>query len=172
MLTVIMECRNNEAQLAHTLSALVTGAVKGLISDVVILDHASQDGSARVAEAAGCRFHQTWDIGDVIQSIRGEWILLIEPGSRPQGAWIEDILEYMALSERPAQFSPPRYYRKPFLARLLRRGPPLECGLLLRKQDATHLAKSGLSLSEFSKSQKPRRLTAELVPAWALSPTR
>jgi len=172
MLTVIMECRNQEPELAHTLSALVTGAVKGLISDVIILDHASHDGSARVAEAAGCRFHQRWEIGDVIQSIRGEWVLLIEPGSRPQGGWIEDILEYMALNERPAQFSPSRYYKKPFLKRLFRRGPPLEFGLLLRKQDALALAKSGLPPTEFSQSQKPRRLTAELVPAWALRPTR
>ncbi|MDQ1185206.1 glycosyltransferase family A protein [Agrobacterium larrymoorei] len=172
MLTVIMECHNNEPALAHTLSALVTGAVKGLISDVIILDHASQDGSARVAEAAGCRFHQSWKIDDVIQSIRGDWILLIEPGSRPQGGWIEDILEYMALNERPAQFSPSRYYKKPFLERMLRRGPPLEFGLLLRKRDAIELAKSGLPLKEFSKTQKPLRLTAELVPAWALSPVR
>ncbi len=172
MLTVIMECRNNEGQLAHTLSALVTGAVKGLISDVIILDHASQDGSERVAEAAGCRFHQSWEIGDVIQSIRGDWVLLIEPGSRPQGGWIEDILEYMALNERPAQFSPSRYYKKPLLKRLLQNGPPLEFGLLLRKQDALQLAKSGMPLREFSKSQKARRLTAELVPAWALRTTR
>lgn len=172
MLTVIMECRNHEPALAQTLSALVTGAVKGLISDVIILDYASDDGSARVAEAAGCRFHQSWEISDIVQSIRGEWILLIEPGSRPQGGWIEDILEYMGLNERPAQFSPSRYYRKPLLKRLLRRVPPLEFGLLLRKQDAIQLAKSGLRLNEFSKSQKPLRLSAELVPAWALRPIR
>lgn len=56
MLTVIMETKDNEAELAQTLSALVAGAVEGLVSDVIILDHGSTDGSPRVADAAGCRF--------------------------------------------------------------------------------------------------------------------
>ncbi len=56
MLTVIIETRNNEAELAQTLSALVAGAVEGLVSDVIILDHGSRDGSSRVADAAGRAF--------------------------------------------------------------------------------------------------------------------
>ena len=31
MLTIIMECRDNEAELAQTLSALVSGAVEGIV---------------------------------------------------------------------------------------------------------------------------------------------
>ena len=80
MLTVIMECRDQEPELAHTLSTLVSGAVEGLVSDVIILDHGSKDGSSRVAEAAGCRFEVQWDIRDIIGSARGEWILMMEPG--------------------------------------------------------------------------------------------
>ncbi|HUH48874.1 MAG TPA: glycosyltransferase, partial [Mycoplana sp.] len=49
MLTVLMECHNNEAELAQTLSALVAGAVEGLVRDVIVLDHGSSDGSSRVA---------------------------------------------------------------------------------------------------------------------------
>lgn len=56
MLTIIMETQDNEAELVQTLSVLVAGAVEGLVSDVIILDHGSRDGSSRVAEAAGCRF--------------------------------------------------------------------------------------------------------------------
>ncbi len=55
MLTIILECRDNEAELAQTLSALVTGAVQGIVRDVIVLDHGSRDGSAKVADAAGCR---------------------------------------------------------------------------------------------------------------------
>lgn len=172
MLTVIMESRNHEPELAHTLSTLVSGAVEGLISDVIILDHASQDGSARVAEAAGCRFHESWNVVDIIESARGDWLLLIEPGSRPQSGWIEDILEYLALNKSPAQFAPSRHYRPPFMKRLFHRGPPLEYGLLLSKQDALSLARSGVALSHFPKSQKPRRLGAELIPASVLKAAR
>ncbi|NTJ41494.1 glycosyl transferase [Agrobacterium larrymoorei] len=168
MLTVIMQCRDQEPELAHTLSALVSGAVEGLISDVIILDHGSSDGSARVAEAAGCRFHDQWNAGEIITSARGEWILLMEPGSRPQTGWIDDILEYVALNKVPARFAPSRHYRPSFLQRLKRRSHSLEFGLLLRKQEAVALAQNGMALDEFPKAMKARRLSAELIPASAL----
>lgn len=173
MLTVIMECRDQEPELAHTLSTLVSGAVEGLVSDVIILDHGSTDGSSRVAEAAGCRFETDWDMGQIIASARGEWILLMEPGGRPQSGWIEDIMEYTALNTRPARFAPSRHYRPSLLSRLTHRRRPLEYGLLLKKADAlavtqssARLASAGLDL--FAKGQKARRLSAELIPAWAL----
>lgn len=172
MLTVILECRDQEPELAHTLSTLVSGAVEGLISDVIVLDHGSQDGSVRVAEAAGCRFHQQWNVHDVLSSARGEWILLLEPGSRPQSGWIEDILEYTALNKVAARFSPSRHYRPSLLARFNWRRSPLEYGLLLSRHDALTAASANMPFEGFPKSQKTRRLKAELVPAWALRKTR
>ena len=86
MLTIITETRDNEAELAQTLSALVAGAVEGLVSDVIVLDHASQDGSCRVADAAGARFCTSWDMTEIVRSARGDWLLLLEAGARPLGA--------------------------------------------------------------------------------------
>jgi len=172
MLTVIMECRDQEPELAHTLSALVTGAVEGLVSDVVILDHGSRDGSSRVADAAGCRFYVQWDIDDVMRSVRGEWILLVEPGARPQTGWIEDILEYVSINKSPARFSPSRHYKRSFFSRIARRQPPLEYGYLMPKKHAMTIAKPGMNLSQLVHAQKPRRLTAELIPSWVLSAAR
>lgn len=168
MLTVIMECRDQEPELAHTLSALVTGAVEGLVSDVVILDHGSRDGSSRVADAAGCRFYGQWDIEDIVQSARGGWLLLIEPGARPQAGWIDEILEYVAICAQPARFSPSRYHRRNIFSRVLRRAPPLEHGYLLPKKHALSIARPGMGLTQLIGGQKPRRLNAEMVPAWAL----
>jgi len=167
-----MECRDQEPELAHTLSTLVSGAVEGLVSDVIILDHGSKDGSSRVAEAAGCRFEVQWDIRDIIGSARGEWILMMEPGGRPQSGWIEDISEYTALNKRPARFAPSRHYRPSWLTRLSRRRRPLEYGLLLSKQDALAIARSGMPLDQFPKSQKILRLSAELIPSWVLRAAR
>ena len=73
MLTVIMECRDQETELAQTLSVLVAGAVEGLVSDVVVLDHGSTDGSSDVADAAGCRFYLHWDLAEIVRAARGEW---------------------------------------------------------------------------------------------------
>ena len=95
MLTVVLECQDQEPELAQTLSVLVAGAVEGLVSDVVVLDHDSRDGTSRVADAAGCRFHSQWDIKDIVHSARGEWLLFVEPGARPQTGWIDEIAEYI-----------------------------------------------------------------------------
>ncbi|MBO3759068.1 glycosyl transferase [Ciceribacter sp. L1K23] len=172
MLTVIMECRDHEPELAQTLAGLVAGAVEGLVSDVVILDHGSTDGSSRVAEAAGCRFYEQWDMQEVVRAARGEWLLVVEPGARPAGSWIDEICEYIALNTAPAQFSPSRNHRLPLLRRLGRKASPLEDGLLLSKRQAMDLVKSGTKLCELPRGLRMRSLSAELVPARVARQTR
>lgn len=161
-----MECRDQEPELAQTLAGLVSGAVEGLVSDVVVLDHGSSDGSARVADAAGCRFHAHWEMKDVIRAARGEWLLLIEPGARLQGGWIDEVHEYIALNRQPARFTVARAYRKPFYKRIARAQPPLEEGFLLSKRQALALARSGMELAALVSGQKAQRLSVEMIPSW------
>jgi hypothetical protein len=172
MLTVVLECQDQEPELAQTLSVLVAGAVEGLVSDVVVLDHGSRDGSSKVADAAGCRFHSQWDIKDILQSARGEWLLFVEPGARPQTGWIDEIAEYVALNKLPARFTASRGYRRPFYKRFGRSKQPLELGLLLPKNHALATARSGMHLSEFVKGQKLRKLSSELIPSWVARSAR
>lgn len=172
MLTVIMECRDQEPELAQTLGVLVAGAVEGLVSDVVVLDHGSRDGTSRIADAAGCRFYVQWDIKDVLRAARGEWLLLVEPGARPAHGWIDEIAEYIALNKVPARFSASRYYRRPFYQRIGRKLPPLENGLLMPKRNAIAIAKSGMELDQLAVGQKPRQLASEIVPSWVARQTR
>lgn len=167
MLTVLMECRDQESELAQTLSVLVAGAVEGLVSDVVILDHGSRDGSARVADAAGCRFQTHWDIKDILRSVRGEWLMLMQPGARPQIGWIDELGEHVAMNKQPARFSPSRNHRMPFFKRIARSVPPLEHGFVLPKRQAIAMAKSGMALEQLADKQKAFRLVSEMVPAWA-----
>ncbi len=172
MLTVIIECRDQESELAQTLTALVAGAVEGIVSDVVVLDKGSSDGTAKLADAAGCRFHLTWDLRDVLSSARGDWLLLVEPGARPTQGWIDEIAEYASLNSTPACFSPSRNHRRPLLKRLGRRKPPLEQGFLLSKKQALSIAKTGMSLVDLVAGLKGRALSSEMVPAWAARPAR
>lgn len=169
MLTVLMECRDQESELAQTLSVLVAGAVEGLVSDVVILDHGSTDASARVADAAGCRFHSQWNLPDILHSVRGEWLLLMEPGARPQIGWIDEVLEHMSNTRRPLRFSPSRNYRRPLLQRVFRRQPVLEQGLVLQKSLAVSRANPGMDLRELASGLKPFVLVSEMIPAWTAS---
>jgi len=172
MLTIIMECRDDEAELAQTLSALVSGAVEGIVRDVIVLDHGSRDGSSRVADAAGCRFLTQWDMRDMLQSARGDWLLLLEPGARPLTGWVDAIVDHVAIDPGPARFLGARSYRQPFLQRLVRGTPPLERGYLVSKRQAGAAARPGMALSEIAKGAKARDLGAEIVPAWAVRAMR
>jgi hypothetical protein len=172
MLTVLMECRDQEAELAQTLSILVPAAVEGLVSDVVVLDHGSADGSSRIADAAGCRFHRQWQIKDVLGAARGEWLLLIEPGARIQNGWIDEVMEFIALNKQPARFAASRHYRRPFFKRIGRTVPPLEQGLLMPKERAMAAAKPGMDLKDLAIGQKATRLVSEIIPAWVAASVR
>lgn len=165
MLTIVLECRDSEAELAQTLSALVAGAVEGLVRDVVVLDRGSRDGTAKVADAAGCRFLEAWDMKDVVGAARGEWLLLLEPGARPLGGWVEVLAEHLATSRAPARFAIPRGHRLPFLRRFGRRPAPLERGFLLTKREAAAMARPGMGLEQFARGGAVRTLSAEIVPA-------
>lgn len=167
MLTVLLECRDNEPELAYTLAVLVSGAVDGLVSDVIVLDHGSRDGSARVADAAGCKFLDTWDLHEAIGAARGEWILLLEPGARPQSGWIEEVLEYASLAKQPARFSPSRRFRRPFYKRWRRTGA-LELGFLVSKRQAALIARPGMNLTALAKASSVKKLRSELIPAWVV----
>ena len=172
MLTVLMECRDNEPELAHTLAVLVAGAVDGLVSDVIVLDHGSRDGSARVADAAGCRFVvDNWELGDVLRMARGDWIMLLEPGARPERGWVEDVVEHVSLSRAPARFAPSSRFRRPFFRRWKRSGA-LEHGFLMPKREAAALARPGMGLSALAKASSARKLRSELIPAWVMRENR
>ena len=55
MLSVIIATRNSERPLVRTLAALVPGATSGLITEVLIADAGSRDGTPAVADIAGCK---------------------------------------------------------------------------------------------------------------------
>ncbi len=170
MLTIILECKDNEAEAAYTLAAFVAGAVEGLVSDVIILDNGSNDGISTLADAAGARFYAKWDLPEIIRSARGDWLLFVEPGARPQPGWIEELHEYLSIGGGPARFSPSRTFRKPLLRRLTERSKPLECGLLIPRNQASAIVGGGMGLAELSrKGHKPRKLRTELVPAWVIA---
>ncbi len=172
MLTVIMECHDQEPELAQTLSVLVAGAVEGLVSDVIVLDHGSQDGSSMVADAAGCRFYQQWDMKDVLAKARGDWLLLVEPGARLGQGWIDEVAEYIALNRVPARFSESRLYRLPFYRRITRSRPPLETGLLIPKRQALAIVDSQTDLLQLARGHKARRLASEIIPSWVAREAR
>jgi hypothetical protein len=78
----------------------------------------------------------------------------------------------MALNKVPARFTASRGYRRPFLKRIGRALPPLELGFLMSKGQAIAAARTGMQLSEFTKGQKIRKLSSELIPSWVARAAR
>ena len=56
MISVVIATLDCEFALARTLAALVPGAIDGLVSEAIVADGGSRDGTAIVADAAGCTF--------------------------------------------------------------------------------------------------------------------
>ena len=75
MISVFIECKDQEKALAVTLAALVHGAVEGLVAEVVILDQGSRDGTALLA---GCG----WVAGFLQIPICARWF---RSGGAPTG---------------------------------------------------------------------------------------
>lgn len=165
MISVLIECRNDEFALAATLSALVAGAVEGLVAEVIVLDRGSTDGTEMVADAAGARFVNDSDLREVVRSARGDWLLLMEPGARPLPGWIEHLGQHMAIGKMPARLSPSREYRLPFLARIKRRKSALEHGLLISRRQAIANARAGQRLESLARGLAATPLKCEIVPA-------
>ena len=55
MISVIIATNESEQLLVPTLAALVPGAMAGIVREVIVADAGSRDGTAAVADVAGCR---------------------------------------------------------------------------------------------------------------------
>lgn len=169
MISVLIECKDQENALAVTLATLVQGAVDGLVAEVVILDRGSRDGTAKLADAAGCKFLENPDLREVVRAARGDWLLLIEPGARPLLGWVDHIGQHLAAGRQAARMRPSREYRLPFLARMRRRTSALEHGVLIPKRQAIANARPGQSLESLGRGLAMTRPKCEIVPASVLA---
>lgn len=165
MISVFIQCHNQEAELARTLSALVSGAVEGLISDVSILDEGSTDGSSKVSDAAGCGFYPLDELPNAANQMRGEWALLIEAGARPALGWVEVLGEHVGNSNASARFSASKTYKLPLMARLFGSKTRLQHGMLMPKSIFLERASSALNIEQVAKGLKAIKLECEMVPA-------
>jgi glycosyltransferase involved in cell wall biosynthesis len=145
MISVLIETRNSDEALARTLGGLVGGAVEGILSDVVIIDHGSGDQTHRVADAAGCIFLQDQTLIDGFRRARSEWFLFLEPG--------------------PACFTRSHTHRRPFLSRVFSPGNPLADGLLISKRQSMALFSPGKQAVDIARGLAMKRLRAEIIPA-------
>ena len=165
MLSIIIETTNHEDALSRTLLPLVSGAVQGLVRDVIVLDHGSNDQTTRVAEQAGCSIVSGIPLIECISRARGDWLLLLEPGARVSASWVESVARHCAISQSPARFSRSLEGRPAFFSRIMRRDTALVDGLLITKRQALAHAKSASTSEALARGLASHKMNAEIVPA-------
>ena len=106
MLSVVIPTKNSEEGLARTLSSLVAAAAEGVVREVVVVDHASGDGTRVVADAAGCTLVEgpaDWE-GCVALGLaaarRGPWVLVLPPNVFLDGDWVRETASFVERVER------------------------------------------------------------------------
>ncbi|MDF1599581.1 glycosyl transferase family 2 [Mesorhizobium sp. YIM 152430] len=133
MISVLIETKDDEEGLAKTLASLVSGAVEGLVREVIVCDLGSSDGTETVAEHAGCIFLAGTRCEEAVAGARSEWVLMLKPGARLAPGWVEAAREHVAAAESPAIFSRSRQSELPFWSKWLKRRERFAEGLLMRR---------------------------------------
>lgn len=164
MLTVLIETRNSEEELARTLGSLISGAVEGVVRDVIVCDHGSTDQTHRVADHAGCHFMKD-GVAAAISRAKAEWLLLLEPGARLSDGWMQPVLQHVSKQTMPARFRLAKAGRAPLLRRIFSRGSSLAPGLLISRRQAASLARNARDAGSLARGLAMRTLAAEIFPA-------
>jgi hypothetical protein len=152
MISVVIPTHESERTLAHTLAALVPGALDGLLREVIVADAGSTDGTGQVADVAGCRLltmpgRRGERLAAAAATARANWLWFVQPGSVPGSNWIEELGRFIRdceLADTPARAAvlrprPLVHGRSTFseIAALLRvafaAGPRPSQGLLIAK---------------------------------------
>ncbi len=153
MISVIIPTQNDETALAHALAALVPAAADGMVREVIIVDGGSTDGTALVADAAGCRFlsgsgETGRDLAAAAAGARSDWLLFLSPHVALEPSWqreVHDFIDRVQMAGVPNHAAAFRHARAGFgfrarfaeltasLRARLFTAPDLDQGLLLTK---------------------------------------
>jgi glycosyltransferase involved in cell wall biosynthesis len=104
MLSVVIPTQDSERVLLPTLAALVAGAAAGIVREVIVADAGSQDATAEIADAAGCRLLSTPGERDArlaaaAAAARGRWLLFLQPGIVPDSTWVDETRRFVEEAE-------------------------------------------------------------------------
>jgi len=167
MITLFIEADAQASdRLTRTLAAVIPAVVEGVVLDAVILN---KDGSAeieKVADAAGAVSVAGGDVAAGVEKARGDWLMCLEPGARPQGEWYDVVLSAIADADKvttgPARFRSDGSMTGGLMS-LFRRPRALRYGLIIHRRQA--VAAKAKSLEALARGRATRRLSARLMPA-------
>jgi rSAM/selenodomain-associated transferase 2 len=111
LLSVIIPTLNAERSLPEALAALVPGAVRGLVGEVIVTDGGSADATHAIADAMGASVLQApRGRGPQLlvgaEAARGDWFLFLHADTRLAPGWEEEVAHFIEHvgEERAAAF--------------------------------------------------------------------
>lgn len=104
MLSVVIATEESEQALLPTLAALVSGAVAGVVREVIVADGGSGDSTMQIAEGAGCRVLTSPEplgarLRAAAAAARAPWLLFLVPGTVPDATWIDETRRFIETAE-------------------------------------------------------------------------
>lgn len=100
MITAIFAARDVEMPLAHALHALVPAAAEGILREVLVIDGGSSDGTAVVADAAGCdiiesRGERENELRHASEIAKADWLLFLSPHVALESGWQSEAADFI-----------------------------------------------------------------------------
>jgi len=172
MITIIVPTLNDEAALARMMPPLVQELVHGVVTDMIVYDSGSTDGTRNVCDVAGCLCINAKErcVSELIDRARGRWMLFLPPGAVLAPGWhahVADHIDRMDGRAGPATFKLASDPNSPWWRRFMgigaKRHALLPRGFLMSHQQATTLVLQGAhSLADLVEGRSARRLRAQL----------
>ncbi|HVY35225.1 MAG TPA: glycosyltransferase [Caulobacteraceae bacterium] len=132
MISVVIATQNQERLMGPVLSALVAGAVDGVVRQVIIADGGSTDATLEIAKDSGA---DVLELSGPVESrlaagcgkAKSDWLLILDPSVVPPPGWEAAAREHIEQgADRAAWFAPTRGG--------LFGGPPKVHGLLVSRR--------------------------------------
>lgn len=135
MLSVIIPTLNPGPRFGAALAALVTGAVEGLVKEVVVADAGSTDRTLELAEEAGCKMiaaekGRGGQLRAGAAVAKGDWLLFLHADTILSPDWVKAVATHVARHPDKAGYFRLRFDDPSSTARLWEKGVGLRCAVL------------------------------------------
>jgi hypothetical protein len=122
MLSIIIPTLNSERVLVPTLAMLVSGAMSGVVREVLIADGGSSDATLEIADVAGCTVlamsaSVATRLKAAAAAARSPWLMFLRPGTVLDATWLEETARFVEESELSGEVSSAAVFRKTVSAR-------------------------------------------------------
>jgi glycosyltransferase involved in cell wall biosynthesis len=108
MISVVVPTNNSERLLARCFDSLITGAVRGVVREVIVSDAGSTDGTLVIVDAAGAhivhaRNNRSEQLTKAAAVAKSDWLLFLHPETALEAGWEVEAESFIsqAVLERP-----------------------------------------------------------------------